>query len=59
MPGAAWHAKRRCGTGGLLMRHVATGAHEVTNPWPISEENTVPPLSARERDIRNIRKKQG
>jgi hypothetical protein len=41
------------------MRHVATGANEVTNPWPISEENTVSPLSERERDIRNIRKKQG
>ena len=59
MPDAAWHAKRRCGTGGRLMRHVITGANAATDPWPISEKNTVPPLSAKERESRiNARNKR-
>ena len=44
--------KRRCGTGGRLMRHVITDANAATEPWPISEKNMVPPLSAKERESR-------
>ena len=40
------------------MRHVITGANAATEPWPISEKNTVPPLSLRERESRIKRKKQ-
>ena len=41
------------------MRHVITGANAATDPWPISEKNTVPPLSAKERESRiNVRNKR-